>query len=342
MGRVGKELKQVNILVSIPQGEIRDSFFSEELKVRLEEIGHVEWNKNTRQYSEEEFAEKLRGIDICISGWGNTPFHEKTLQYADRLKLIAHNAGSIRPMVGEAAFHKGIRVCSGNRVFAESVAEGVLAYMLCSLRKISEYQASMASGEWPSLIGTKGLLGRSVGLVGYGMIAQYLVEFLKPFGCKIKVSSRHTSAEELVEKGLEPATTEEIFSSCDIVSLHGSLTEKTKHSIGAELLNSMREGALLVNTARGALIDEKALISVLKTKQVWAVLDVFETEPLPMDSPLRACERAILMPHSAGPTADRRYVVTGHILDDIEHFLKGESMDCEIDFARAGTMTTVV
>ena len=334
--------EQIKILVSIPDGEVRDSFFSEELRERLERLGGVEWNANTEQYGEEELAEKLRGVDICISGWGNTPFYEKTLKYADKLKLIAHIGGSVRPMVGDAAFERGIRVCSGNRVFAESVAEGVLTYMLCSLRKIGEYEARMAVGEWPSLIGTRGLLGRSVGLVGYGMIAEYLVKFLKPFGCRIMVSSRHISAEELAEAGIEAAAAEEIFRTCDIVSLHSSLTARTKHSIGADLLNSMKDGALLVNTARGALIDEEALVSVLQERPVWAALDVFETEPLPMDSPLRECERVLLMPHAAGPTADRRYVVTSHVLDDIGRFLNGEPLDCEIDFARAGTMTTVV
>ena len=334
--------EQIKILVSIPDGEVRDSFFSEEQRVRLERLGCVEWNANAEQYGEEELAEKLRGVDICISGWGNTPFHEKTLKYADKLKLIAHIGGSVRPMVGDAAFERGIRVCSGNRVFAESVAEGVLAYMLCSLRRIGEYEARMAAGEWPSLIGTRGLLGRSVGLVGYGMIAEYLVKFLKPFGCRIMVSSRHISAEELAEAGIEAAAAEEIFRTCDIVSLHSSLTARTKHSIGTELLNSMKDGALLVNTARGALIDEEALVSVLKERPVWAALDVYETEPLPMDSPLRDCERVLLMPHAAGPTADRRYAVTSYVLDDMERFLNGENLDCEIDFARAGTMTTVV
>ena len=334
--------EQIKILVSIPDGEVRDSFFSEEQRVRLERLGCVEWNANAEQYGEEELAEKLRGVDICISGWGNTPFYEKTLKYADKLKLIAHIGGSVRPMVGDAAFERGIRVCSGNRVFAESVAEGVLTYMLCSLRKIGEYEARMAAGEWPSLIGTRGLLGRSVGLVGYGMIAEYLVKFLKPFGCRILVSSRHISEEELAAAGIEAASAEEIFRTCDIVSLHNSLTMRTKHSIGAELLNSMKDGALLVNTARGALIDEEALVSVLKERSVWAALDVYETEPLPMDSPLRDCERVLLMPHAAGPTADRRYAVTSYVLDGMERFLNGENLDCEIDFARAGTMTTVV
>jgi len=113
----------------------------------------------------------------------------------------------------------------------------------------------------------------------------------------------------------------------------------------------MKDGALLVNTARGALIDEEALVSVLQERPVWAALDVFETEPLPMDSPLRECERVLLMPHAAGAPrgrrgeanrADGRYVVPSHVLDDIGRFLNGEPLDCEIDFARAGTMTTVV
>lgn len=114
--------EQIKILVSIPDGEVRDSFFSEELRARLERLGCVEWNANAEQYGEKELAEKL--------------------------KLIAHIGGSVRPMVGDAAFERGIWVCSGNRVFAESVAEGVLAYMLCSLRRIGEYEARMAAGSW--------------------------------------------------------------------------------------------------------------------------------------------------------------------------------------------------
>ena len=163
------------------------------------------------------------------------------MKYADKLKLIAHIGGSVRPMVGDAAFERGSGSAAATG-FAESVAEGVLTYMLCSLRKIGEYEARMAAGEWPSLIGTRGLLGRSVGLVGYGMIAEYLVKFLKPFGCRILVSSRHISEEELAAAGIEAASAEEIFRTCDIVSLHNSLTMRTKHSIGTELLNSMKDG----------------------------------------------------------------------------------------------------
>ena len=123
--------EQIKILVSIPDGEVRDSFFSEEQRVRLERLGCVEWNANAEQYGEEELAEKLRGVDICISGWGNTPFHEKTLKYADKLKLIAHIGGSVRPMVGDAAFERHRKV--EDHHFAEREERGVEHAAACNL-----------------------------------------------------------------------------------------------------------------------------------------------------------------------------------------------------------------
>lgn len=335
-------MSKPRIFVSIPRGEVRDTFFNPQLKQQLEEIGIVTWNPGSEQFSEEEFARQLKGIDICVTGWGNTPLNQETLKYADDLKLIAHVGGTVRPMVADEAFERGIRVCCGNAVFARSVAEGVIAYILSALRRIPEYNQAVKDGQWPSPAGTRGLLDRSVGLVGYGMIAQYTAEMLKAFGCPVKVYSRYMKAEDLAAKGLEKATMEEIFAECDIVSLHQGLTPQTQGSIGRNLFASMKDGAVLVNTARGELIDEEALCQVLNEKAVTAVLDVFVHEPLPMDSPLRRCPNVFLMPHGAGPTGDRRPFVTAQILEDIKAFLTGGSLSCEIDAGRAKTMTTVV
>jgi len=335
-------MKKPRILVSIPQGKIRDSFFNSELAERLETLGEAAWNQKSTMLTEDEFAEKLKGIDICITGWGNTPLNENTLKYADSLKLIAHDGGTIRPMISDYAFEKGIRVCCGNRVFARSVAEGVVAYILAALRRIPAYYNQVQQGEWPSLAGTRGLLDRSVGLVGYGMISQYVAQMLKAFGCSVKVSSRYITEEELKREGLQLATTEEIFESCDIVSLHQGLTRETKGSIDEALLRKLKNGAVLVNTARGEIVDEQALIKVLKEGKITAVLDVFVEEPLPMNSPLRELDNVFLMPHAAGPTEDQRVAVTKHLLDDIECFLAGTPLFCEIDASRASKMTTVL
>ena len=334
-------MKKPEILVTIPEkSKIFDTFFGEEQKSRLEKTGNVRWNTGSENYTEQQLAEQLEGVDICITGWGTPMFTASVLNRAKNLKLIAHDAGTVRPMVTDEVFARGIRVCSGNEIFARSVAEGVIAYLLTALRRIPWYHEQTMKGNWPGMERTRGLLDRTVGLIGYGTIAGYLADMLKAFGCKILVNSKHTPDQILREKGLTRATEEEIFSTCDIVSVHRSLTEKTWHSIGKSQLERMKDGAIFVNTSRGAVVKEDELTEILSHKKISAILDVYETEPLPVQSGLRALNNVLLMPHAAGPTEDRRVLVTDYILDDIERFLKGEKMAGEVDGIRAKSMTT--
>lgn len=307
---------------------------------RLEAIGDVQWNESNAQYSSAQLGEKLKDIDICVTGWGVAIFDEAVLAHANRLKLIAHTGGSVRPYVSDAAYEKGIRVVSGNYIFAQSVAEGVIAYTLASLRDIPKFSSELKQGVWPSGFYNRGLLNKTVGIVGYGMIAKILVDMLLPFHVKVKVYSRHLSQEEMDAKGMQKADLQEIFSTCDIVSIHSGMTKENYHLITEELLSSMQEGALLVNTARGAVIDEAAMCRVLARKNIFAALDVYETEPLPADHPLLKLDNALLMPHMGGPTIDRRLVVTQSVIDDMERFLRGEPLQYEISKAYAAKMST--
>ncbi|GGF93251.1 hydroxyacid dehydrogenase [Paenibacillus aceti] len=333
-------MEALKILVTMPKGEIFDTFFNEDLKSKLEEIGEVIWNDSTAQYTKFQICEKIKDVDICVTGWGTVTFDEEVLNHANKLRLIAHTGGSVRPYVTDAAYDRGIRVVSGNEVFAESVAESVIAYALASLRDIPRYSGDLKRGIWPSGFYNKGLLDKTVGLVGYGMIAKMVVEMLKPFHVKIKVFSRHISQEELTKHHMEKAELPEIFSTCDIVSIHSGMTQENYHLITEELLNMMPEGALLINTARGAVIDEEALCRVLVKEKIHAVLDVYEVEPLPADHKLLEMRNAILMPHMGGPTIDRRLIVTRSVIGDIKLFLLNKPMKCEIDRAYAAKMST--
>lgn len=331
----------MNILVEIPKDRNFSSFFQRKQVEKLQSLGNVYWNETDKHFTKQEFKGKLQGMDICITGWGTPVFDEEILEFADDLKLIAHDAGTIRPMIGEAVYEKGIRVCSGNYIFARSVAEGVLSYSLSALRKIPEYNAELLRGNWPGLEGTRGLYGKKVGLAGYGMIGESVAHLFQAFGCTVFVSSKHMQSEELQEKGIQGASISEIFEICDIVSIHLGLTEETRGSIGYELLCKMKDNALLINTARGELIDEEALSILLSERSdLQAVLDVFQTEPLSMDSPLRKLENVFLMPHAAGPAEDQRLYVTDYILDDIERFQRGKPLKGEISKWRAEKMTT--
>lgn len=333
----------MKILVTLPQGYVFDTFFPKEQVERLESLGEVEWNRTDRQYTRDELKERLVGTDICVTGWGCPKIEEEMVADAEQLKLIAHDAGTVGPYVALEVFDKGIHVCTGNRMFAESVAESVIAYALASLRKIPQFNSDLHGDVlWREAnFHNSGLLEKTVGLISFGMIAQELVKLLRPFHCKILVDSDFVTQEQLNEYGMDihKATMKEIFQICDVVSVHATLIPENYHIIGRDLLRSMKEGALLVNTSRGAILDEAALAEVLAEGRISAALDVFETEPLPLDSPLRRLPNALLIPHMGGPTIDRRRAVTRYVIDDIERFIKGEPMLGEVDKKYASFMT---
>lgn len=333
-------MESLKILVTMPKTEIFHTFFNEKLIRQLKDIGEVIWNESTTtHFTKEEICEKIKDIDILVTGWGTPVLDEEVMSHAEKLKMVAHTGGSVRPYVSDVVYEKGVTVISGNEVFAQSVAESVIAYALASLRDIPRYSSDLKNGIWPTSFYNKGLLDRTVGIVGYGMISKMVVQMLKPFNVKIKVFSRHIAQEELEKHGMQKADLPEIFSTCDIVSIHSGMTKENYHLITEELLRMMPEGSLLINTARGAVIDEPALCRVLAEGKINAVLDVYEVEPLPQGHPLMRFDNAILMPHMGGPTIDRRLVVVQALIDDMRRFLKGEPLCCEIDQAYAAKMS---
>ncbi len=330
----------MKILVTLPTGVIRDSFFTPSVIQKLQLVGHVVWNESTENFNPQELKEKLRGVDVCITGWGTQRLDASVLEYADALKLVAHSAGSVSGIISESLYQKGVRVISGNEVFAESVAEGVIAYILCALRDFPAYLNYIPNGEWrPDSYYTEGLLDQTVGIVGFGAIAKYTARMLDAFKVKKLVYSSHLSDEACRDYNMRRASLEEIFSTCRIISLHSSLRADNHGMITAELLRMISDGALLVNTARGELIDEKALEKELQKGRFKAILDVFTEEPLPAGSKLRGLKNAILLPHVAGPTVDRRPKIIEGIVENIKNISAGKPLFWQIEQAAGERMS---
>ena len=331
----------MKILVSIRMGaDWGSSFIPKETEKILESIGEVIWNRTDRNFTKEELKEKVAGADVCLTGWGHVQFDADVVEVAGQLKLIAHTGGSVAPLVSDCLYDKGIRVISGNKIFAESVAEGTIGYILSSLRDIPYYSYDMKNGGWATKgYYNEGLLDQTVGLVGFGMVAKYLVRMLNPFRVKIKTYDPYIKDETLIEYGVEKASLEEIFSTCKIISIHAPRKPETYHMIDRKLLEMIPNSSLLVNTARGNIIDEAALVELLQERRFKTVLDVYEIEPLPPDSVLRKLDNVILMPHMAGPTVDRRKFVTIALIDDIKNFFNGRKLEHEISREYAMSMT---
>ena len=236
-------------------------------------------------------------------------------------------AGSVTPFVSPELYDRGIQVIGANdNFFAESVAEAALAYMIIALRKIKQtillLNEKKADG-WYKIKEQKGLFDRQVGIVSYGAIAKHLVKILQPFRCNIKVYSTHPiAAEELEKYNMTQVSLEEIFSTCDVISLHTAWNSKTEKMYNKRLLSMIKDGAVLVNTARGRIIDEEALIEELKTGRFYAALDVTWDEPCPSDNPLYDMENVLIMPHNGGPTRDRCKYIASSLIDEVYDWLE--------------------
>lgn len=334
--------EKMKLLVAIPDCPVRHDFLAPDTVKLLEENFEVSYNELGRNYTKEELLAACEGIDVVVTGWGTPGFIGSPPPSNTSLKLIAHTAGSVGDLLDGAVYDRGIRVISGNTYFAESVAEGTIAYITAMLRRIPDEVYGMKGGilwHHPSVPVTRGLLDREIGIIGYGMISKYLMQMLKVFRCKIKIFSHHEmDADFLRSVNAESATLDEVFR-CDIVSLHSTLTEETLGMIGREHFDLMPEGAIFINTARGAIIRENEMIEALNERNIYAVLDVYENEPLDINSPLRSMDNVYLLPHRGGPTVDRRSYIGKRVIEDVVRFKRGEELTLEISREYAARMT---
>lgn len=332
----------MKVFVSVPQNSrVMERFFTPEVKSYLEERFEVIYSPLNRLIKAEEIALYAQNAEVIMTGWSHPMMDAKALENT-AIKLIAHTGGSVADYVSDEVYAKGIRVISGNEMYAESVAEGAFAYMLAGLRRLPEYMGQVKNGGWtlpgPDL--SQGILDQTVGIIGMGAIAKKLIKMLKPFRVKLKLYSGYPIDEAfLKENNAVQASLEEIFSTCRVISIHSALNERTKGLIGKEHFDLLQDGAIFVNTARGAIIREDEMIEALKENRFRAVLDVFCQEPLAQDSLLRTMENVYCMPHMGGPTADRCPNIALRLVDDIQRFANDEALQYEITRDYAKRMT---
>lgn len=330
-------------LITLGKDEKFATFFPPENIELANSLGEVIWNEGEAQWNSEEAAEKIGDAEVYVTAWDCPRLDERILDKAKNLKLMVHLCGTVTPYTTDAVWERGIRVICGNDLMAESVAEATVAYILTAQRRIPYYHRRFTDEKVWREKGdfTDSLLGKTVGLVSYGAIAKHLVRMLSPFRVKIKVYDIKPLPEADKEKyGLFEASLEEIFSTCDIVSLHTPLYDKTYRMIDDRLLGLLKKDALFVNTARSGLVDNDSLIRRLKNKDFRAIIDVFEEEPPKADDPLFDCENAILIPHMGGPTVNLRAYMTEVLLKEAAAFIdKNENLTHEITRAMAKRMS---
>ena len=320
-------------------------FFTQANIEKLESKFEVVWNTTDRQFTKDELVERASDVDAIFTCWQSPRIDADVVAAAKKLKLMIHICGTVKLYVSEALYDSGIKVISANdRYFSESVAEGTLLYILASLRRLDKQvrllSADRADG-WYKVSDARGILYRTIGIVGFGGVGEHMARLLQPFHCKLKVfDTAELDASVCAKYNIKCVSMEELFSTCDVISLHIPHNEQTNHVISGELLSSIKDGALFVNTSRGGVVDEAALVKELESGRFSAALDVFEVEPLASESPLYDLENVLIMPHNAGPSPDLYPHIASNLIDEAYGFLaQGKPLTSEIPKKRAFVMS---
>jgi D-3-phosphoglycerate dehydrogenase len=281
----------------------------DEFRARLESEGVEIVTPLVRErLSEEELLPIVGNIDGAICG--DDQFTERVLRRATGLKVISKWGTGIDSIDARAAAELGIRVCNTPNAFTDNVADTVLGYILCFARRLPWMDQEVRRGVWtkPDLISLREC---ALGVVGVGNIGRAVVRRARAFGMTVLGTDPIQVPKSFVdETGLIITSQRELLAQADFVSLHCDLNPTSFHLISREELAVMRPSAYLINTARGPVVDEPALVDALIGRRIaGAALDVFETEPLPADSPLRGMNNCLLAPHNANNSlAARRRV----------------------------------
>ncbi|WP_456371523.1 phosphoglycerate dehydrogenase [Methanocaldococcus sp.] len=300
---------------------VTDPLHEEAIKI-LEEIGDVEIATGL---SKEELLEKIRDVDVLVVRSG-TKVTRDVIEKAEKLKVIGRAGVGVDNIDVDAATEKGIIVVNAPDASSISVAELTMGLMLAAARNIPQATASLKRGEWDRKR-FKGieLYGKTLGVIGLGRIGQQVVKRAKAFGMNIIGYDPYIPKEVAERLGVELVDDiNELCRRSDVITLHVPLTPKTKHIIGKEQIALMKKNAIIVNCARGGLIDEKALYEALKNKKIRAAaLDVFEEEP-PKNNPLLTLDNVIGTPHQGASTEEAQKAAGTIVAEQIKKVLRGE------------------
>ncbi len=248
----------------------------------------------------------------------------EVLASAARLRVIGRAGTGVDNIDLDAATRRGVVVMNAPGGNSVSVAEHTMALLLALARHIADASQSTRAGKWEKKRFSAGreLAGKTLGVVGTGNIGALVVQRAKAFGMKVIAYDPFLSQEAAAKLGVELVALPGIFRRADAITLHVPLTEQTKNMVGAEQIAQMKAGALLINCARGGLVDERALAQALQEKRLGgAALDVFETEPPAPDHPLLSCENFIATPHLGGSTEDAQQNVAVIVCEAMVEYL---------------------
>jgi D-3-phosphoglycerate dehydrogenase / 2-oxoglutarate reductase len=295
----------------------------------IEPFGHVA-EVEEASGTEEQMVEVVGGIEVVVTQMA--PLTSRVLESADALRLIVCTRGGPVNVNVEVASEKGVPVCYAPGRNAAAAAEYAMGLILSAMRRIQEAHSTLSSGQWRGDFyayeecGIE-LDGSTVGLVGFGAIGRRVARVLVAFGAEVLVYDPFVDAADVEDAGGSPAELHALLERSRVVSLHARLSPDTQGMIGAREISRMPQGSVLVNTARGGLLDYEALCDALESGHLGAAaLDVYPEEPVPEDSRLLKAPRLVLSPHIAGATKETAQRAARIAAEEVGRYVRGEQL----------------
>jgi phosphoglycerate dehydrogenase-like enzyme len=276
--------------------------------------------------SEDEAARLLAPFDIIVPMRERTAFTASLIGKLPNLRMIALTGGRAPTLDLAACSARGIIVSNtGGQHSTAATAELAFGLILACARRIPQADATMRQGGWHDGLSMGfSLAGKTLGIVGLGRLGSLVAAYGKAFGMEVIAWSQNLKAEAAQAAGVRRVEKEDLFREADVVSIHLVLSDRSRGLVGAGELSIMKQDSILINTSRGPIVDERALLETLASGKIWAAVDVFAEEPLPADHPFRHAPNLVLTPHLGYSTKAVFAQFYGESVENILAFLAGK------------------
>jgi len=309
--------------------------YTAEVRTRIAQHAVVAWGPRD-EATIRAVPEDLADVEVLCATWGAPVLDEALLTAAPRLRLVLYGAGSVRRIATPAFWDRGIPIVSAYSVNAIPVVEFTLASITYALKQVWRHVLVGRATGRAARLPMAGGYGSTVGLLSLGAIGRSVARGLRDRDVRVLAYDPYADDELAADCGVTLAGIDEVFADSDVVSVHTPLLPDTRSLVGAHLLRGMKRHATLINTARGAVVDQDALVRVLAERpDLFAVLDVTDPEPSPPDSPLWTLPNVVVTPHIAGSQAGECARMGALVADELARYAAGVPLRHALDRATA-------
>jgi phosphoglycerate dehydrogenase-like enzyme len=308
--------------------DLEDTLFNQQARSELDQICEVISWKPTQE-------PPYPDVDIILASWGTPKFDTELLDAMPNLKMVAYAAGTVKKIVTDEFWAKGIKINSAAAANAIAVAEYTVASMVFMAKNIRHVVAQYQDDNKETFLNLRdsprGFNGLNVGLVSASYVGHEVIRLLRSYNVTVAVYDPFLTEQGAIELGVHKMELNDMMAWADVISVHAPKLPETQNLIGREQLRLMKDGSFFINTSRGSIVDYEALAEITPQRHIEVIIDVTDpNEPLPADSPLRRLDNVLITPHIAGSRGNEQQLMGTLAIDEIKRFVNEQPLLYEV------------